>query len=180
MSQTKKFRSNFMRNIKSYIPGLNYYGTNINTLQLCSGDDCGVIRRNSLLQFKSPIININQFLETENLNYSFNIESNTHFLDFSLNSDKFNLLSNVYTLSSGSITIVSGSVIKIRQNITPDIKLTNNNNTLVISNTINQFLFPLPAYGFQFKITIYQENSYENDGTFYQGGYADVILEYKP
>jgi hypothetical protein len=177
MSQTKKFRSNIMRNIEES----RSYNTNINTLKLCNDDDdCGVIRRNSLLQFKSPIINITQFLETENLNYSFNIESNTHFLDFSLNSDKFNLLSNVYTLSSGSIKIVSGSVIKIRQNITPNIKLTNNNTTLVISNTINEFLFPLPAFGFQFQITIYQENSYENDGTFYQGGNADVILEYKP
>jgi hypothetical protein len=177
MSQTKKFRSNIMRNIEQS----RSYNTNINTLELCNDeDDCGVIRRNSSLQFNSRIINITQFLETENLNYSFDIKSNTHFLDFSLNSDKFNLLSNVSTLSSGSIKIVSGSVIKIRQNITPNIKLTDNNTTLVISNTINEFLFPLPAFGFQFQITISQENSYEDNGIFYQGGNADVILEYKP
>jgi len=37
MSQTKKFRSNIMRNIENHRG--SFYGTNISTLKLGSGDD---------------------------------------------------------------------------------------------------------------------------------------------
>lgn len=175
MHQQKNFRSSKMREINDNSVS---YGSNI--LQLCSGDECdfSTPRKNSGLKFNNTEININNKLK-------FNIENGKY--DPLKLSSVIDLQRDVSTLSDGNITFYSGELIAFREDITPDIKLdlSNNNNQLIISNTINELnsfpLIPIQTSGFKFKITIYQENSYQGEGSntvFYPANSASVILYY--
>ena len=171
--QQKNLRSSKMRGIKALS-----YGSTI--LQLCSGDECdSTPRKNSGLKFNNTEININNKLK-------FNIENGKY--DPLKLSSVIDLQRDVSTLSIGKITFDDGELIAIREDIkNPDIKLdlSNNNNQLIISNTINELnsfpVIPIQTSGFKFKITIHQENSYQSEGSntvFYPASSASVMLYY--
>ena len=174
--QQKNLRSSKMRGIKDNNVS---YGSTI--LQLCDGDECdfSTPRKYSGLKFNNTEININNKLK-------FNIENGKY--DPLKLSSIIDLQRDVSTLSIGNITFVDGKLIAIREDIkNPDIKLdlSNNNNQLIISNTINELnsfpVIPIQTSGFKFKITIRQENSYQGEGSntvFYPASYASVILYY--